>query len=134
MLPKKIVKQMIYLLDNELIALPNAAGNPEAAIDKLGVALVGRLDGAEHAEAVLAWVNVLCLSGAQEDVENVARAREGATGAHLKAVLRKHVSDGNKKDDHVGKEQKETYTAGAASSVCRTKAPSTMRIGRKPRA
>lgn len=71
-------------IDDELITLPNAAGDPEPAVDELGVALIGRLDGAEHAEAVLPRVNVLRLARAQKDVEDVAGAREGATRAHLK--------------------------------------------------
>lgn len=74
------------LLNNELLALPYAAGHPQAAVDQLGIALVGRLDGAEHAETVLARVNVLGLAGAEEYIEDVAGAGEGASRAHLKAA------------------------------------------------
>jgi hypothetical protein len=75
------------LLDDELIAAPDATGNPEAAIDNLGEALVGRLDGGEHAEAVSARIDGLgLLVRGEKGVEDVAWAGEGAASTHLKAV------------------------------------------------
>lgn len=70
-------------INDELLAPPDTARDPKATVDNLGVPLVGRLDGEEHAEAVLAAVNLLGLAAAQQGVEDVAGAGEGATGAHL---------------------------------------------------
>lgn len=61
-------------IDEELLASPDAAGNPETAVDNLGVPLVGRLDGEEHAEAVLAAVDLLGFAAAEEGVEDIAGA------------------------------------------------------------
>lgn len=71
-------------VDDELITTPHAAGDPETAVDNLGVALVGGLDGGEHAEAVASGVDLLWgVQGGEEGVEDVAGAGEGAAGAHF---------------------------------------------------
>lgn len=77
-----------YVLDDQLVAPPHAAGDPEPAVDDLGVPLVGRLDGREHAEAVATGVDGLVrLRGGEKGVQDVAGAGEGAAGAHLEAIF-----------------------------------------------
>jgi hypothetical protein len=129
--------QMIDLLrhavgvDEELLAPPDAAGDPETAVDNLGVPLVGRLDGEEHAEAVLAAVDVLWLAAAEQGVEDLGGPREGASGAHLQTSGQSQLPFHTR---NVRCMNGKTHVAGDSSEVCMTKAPSTMRMGRKPRA
>lgn len=71
-------------IDDELVTTPHSAGNPEAAVDNLGVALVGGLDGREHAEAVAPRVDGLgSVHGGEEGVEDVTWAGEGTASAHF---------------------------------------------------
>jgi hypothetical protein len=71
-------------VDDELVTTPHTAGDPETTVDNLGVALVGCLDGGEHAEAVASGVDLLGgVEGGEEGVEDVAGAGEGAAGAHF---------------------------------------------------
>lgn len=71
-------------VNDELVTTPHTAGDPETAVDNLGVALVGGLDGGEHAEAVASGVDLLGgVQGGEEGVEDVAGAGEGAAGAHF---------------------------------------------------
>lgn len=81
-------KRGLNILNDELVTTPHTAGDPETAVDNLGVALVGCLDGGEHAEAVASGVDLLgCVEGGEEGVEDVAGAGEGAAGAHFEAGI-----------------------------------------------
>lgn len=76
----------LCLLNDELIALPNTAGYPKPAVDNLSVTTVSCLYGAEHAKAVLSGINLLGALRAEEGIEDVAWAREGAASSHLEAM------------------------------------------------
>ena len=73
-------------VDDEPLALPHTAGDPQTAVNDLGVALVGSLDGQEHAKAILARVDLLGAAGAQEGVEDITGTGQGAAGAHLETI------------------------------------------------
>lgn len=74
------------LLDNQLIGLPDATGDPQATVDKLNITVIRSCNGTEHTEAVLARVNILAVTWAEERIEDVAWTRERATGTHIETV------------------------------------------------
>lgn len=60
---------IIYLLDNQLFASPHTTGDPEPAVDKLGVAFVCGLDGGKSPKAVLSGIDVLLgFPGAKQSI------------------------------------------------------------------
>ena len=59
------------LLNDQMLSPPRTAGDPEPAVDDLGVAFIGGLDGGKHAEAVASGVDILWFPRTEKGVEDV---------------------------------------------------------------
>jgi hypothetical protein len=90
------------LLDNQFIVFPYSTGNPERTVDKLGIALVGRLDGGEHAENVSSRVNVLGLLRTEQGIENVTWSGKRPAGAQFETITTRVSKYSSTPRDQIG--------------------------------